>query len=66
MKLVYNSTHMSDKKEDKFSPDPNLQNQECEKVETLTFYSKDGKFYQKTDDDEWVEVTALGKGEEKQ
>ena len=66
MKLVYNSTHMSDRKEDKFSPDPNFQNQECEKVETLTFYSKEGKFYQKTDDDKSVEITALGEGEEKQ
>ncbi|MEQ9617742.1 MAG: hypothetical protein RIG61_01030 [Deltaproteobacteria bacterium] len=57
---------MSDKKEDKFSPDLNFHNKNEEEVENLTFYSKDGKFYQKTDDDEWVEVTALSEGEEKQ
>lgn len=51
---------MSDRKEDKFSPNPNAQHQESEKVETLTFYSRDGKFYQKTDDDDkWVEITVL-------
>lgn len=57
---------MSDKKVDKFSPDSNFHNNNEGEVENLTLYGKDGKFYQKTDDDKWVEVTALGEGEEKQ
>lgn len=57
---------MTDSKESKISTDPNSHNQESEKVEILTFYSRNGKFYQKTDDDGWQEVTAIGRREEKQ
>ena len=50
----------------KVPPNRNDQNKKLENSKTLIFYSKGGKFYIKTDDDDWVEVSALTEIEEKQ
>lgn len=57
---------MSDGKKDKCPNYLVIQNKYGEEAMTLIFYSKDGRFYQKTDDDKWIDITILGESAEKQ